>query len=36
MVTDLERGKTYTFKVAATSATGTGVDSLASNAVTPK
>jgi microcystin-dependent protein len=36
VVSDLERGKSYTFKVAATNAAGTGLDSLASKAVAPK
>lgn len=36
LVSDLERGKSYTFTVAATNANGTGLDSLASNAVAPK
>ena len=36
VVSDLERAKSYTFKVAATNANGTGLDSLGSNAVAPK
>ena len=36
VVSDLERAKSYTFKVAATNANGTGLDSLASNTVAPK
>jgi hypothetical protein len=36
VVSGLDRTKIYTFKVAATNANGTGLDSLASNAVAPK
>ncbi len=36
VVSDLEPAKSYTFTVAATNANGTGLDSLASNAVAPK